>query len=408
MRCRRDVRAGLRTFDKSALTPTDVVAQIFEPDGTVVATTPEAGPRPVIPPAVIRSARNGRVFTNTTVRDGREREPFRVLASPVSTSEGLLIVVVATSLEPTDAAVGRVNRALVTGGGIAVVVAGVGGWLLARAALRPVDRMRREVAEISEHDSSAALPVPRTRDKIAALATTLNALLARLQDAIDRQRAFVADASHELRTPVAVLEVELELAQRPDRSRADLTDAVGQASQQTARLARLTDELLFLARVDEPVSDERRLLPVQPIVEDATADVASEAEGRDVRIVVDGDPSAQAPVAPDAVRRAVRNLVANAVRHSPPHTSVTAHVSTDDGTTVIEVQDEGTGFPADFLPHAFERFRRADEARGAATGGTGLGLPIVLAVARGDGGTAEARNRPEGGAAVSLRLPAEP
>ncbi len=104
----------------------------------------------------------------------------------------------------------------------------------------------------------------------------------------------------------------------------------------------------------------------------------------------------------------MRNLVANAVRHSPPHTSVTAHVSTDDGTTVIEVQDEGTGFPADFLPHAFERFRRADEARGAATGGTGLGLLIVLAVARAHGGTAEVRNRPEGGAAVSLRLPAEP
>ena len=295
---------------------------------------------------------------------------------------GLLIVVVATSLEPTDAAVARVNRGSGDGGGIAVVVAGVGGWLLARAALRPVDRMRREVAEISEHDSSAALPVPRTRDEIAALATTLNALLARLQDAIDRQRAFVADAGHELRTPVAVLEVELELAQRPDRSRTDLTDAVGQASQQTARLARLTDELLFLARVDEPVSDERRVLPVQPIVEDATADVVSEAAGRDVRIVGTGTRAPQAPVAPDAVRRAVRNLVANAVRHSPPHTSVTAHVSTDDGTTVIEVQDEGTGFPADFLPHAFERFRRADEARGAATGGTGLGLPIVLAVAR--------------------------
>jgi signal transduction histidine kinase len=236
----------------------------------------------------------------------------------------------------------------------------------------------------------------------------LNTLLARLQDAIDRQRAFVADASHELRTPVAVLEVELELAQRPDRSRADLTDTVGQASQQTARLARLTDELLFLARVDEPVSDERRLLPVQPIVDEATADVAPEAAGRDVRLVVDGDPGAQAPVAPDAVRRAVRNLVVNAVRHSPPHTSVTAHVRTDDGKTVIEVQDEGSGFPADFLPHAFERFRRADEARGAATGGTGLGLAIVLAVARTHGGTAEARNRPEGGAAVSLRLPAEP
>ena len=405
----RDVQAGLRSFESSGLSTADVVAQVLEPDGTVVATTAEAGPQPVIPPAVIRDARNGRVFTNTTVRDGREREPFRVLASPVSTTDGLLIVVAATSLEPTDAAVDRVQRALVIGGGIAVLLAGAGGWLLARAALRPVDRMRREAAEISGHDASAALPVPGTRDEIASLATTLNALLARLQDAVDRQRAFVADASHELRTPVAVLEVELELAQRAERSRAELADAVGQASQQTERLARLTDELLFLARVDEPVSDDRRLHPLRPIVEEASADVESEAASRDVRIVVDADAATQARIDPDALRRAVRNLVANAVRHSPPHGAVTALVRTDgDDASVIEVQDEGSGFPPEFLPHAFERFRRADAARGAATGGTGLGLAIVLAVAQAHGGTAAASNRLEGGASVSIRIPAVP
>jgi heavy metal sensor kinase len=362
----------------------------------------------VISPAVIREARDGRVFTNTTVRDGREREPFRVLASSVSTTDGPFIVVAATSLEPTDAAVDRVERALVIGGAIAVIVAGLGGWLLARAALRPVDRMRREAADISGHDAAAELPVPRTRDEIAALATTLNALLARLQDAVDRQRAFVADASHELRTPVAVLEVELELARRADRSRSELADAVGQASQQTARLARLTDELLFLARVDEPVSDDHRVHVLWPIIEEASGEVASAAAGRDIRIVVDADETTQARVDPDALRRAVRNLLANAVRHSPPNGTVTARVRTDDRATVIEVEDEGAGFPPEFLPHAFERFRRADEARGPATGGTGLGLAIVLAVARAHGGTADARNRPDGGATVSISIPAVP
>jgi two-component system OmpR family sensor kinase len=403
----RDVQAGLRTFESSGLNTADVVAQVLEPEGTVVATTPEAGPRPAIPPAVIRSARNERTYVNTTVRDGREREPFRVLASPVSTTDGQLITVVATSLEPTDAAVDRVERGLVIGGAIAVVVAGVGGWLLARAALRPVDRMRRKAAEISGEESSAALPVPRTRDEIAALATTLNALLARLQDAIDRQRAFVADASHELRTPVSVLEVELELARRPDRSRADLADAVGQASQQTARLARLTDELLFLARVDEPVSTDHGLQPVRPIVEEALAEVSRNPAGGDVRIVVNADSDTQAVVDPEALRRAVRNLGENAVRHSPARGIVTARVYDDDGTTVIEVEDEGAGFPPEFLPHAFERFRRADEARGSSTGGTGLGLAIVLAVAQAHRGTAEARNRPDGGATVSIRIPSE-
>ena len=193
----------------------------------------------------------------------------------------------------------------------------------------------------------------------------------------------------------------------PIAGRADLSDAVGEASQQAARSTRLTDELLFLAHVDEPVSDERHLLPMQPIVEEAAADVACEAATRDVRVAMDADPATQAPVAPDALRRAVRNLVANAVRHSPPHATVTARVRTDDGSAVIEVQDEGGGFrrTSSLTPSSASGGR----TKPAAPPPAGPGWDSrSCSLSPAHGGTAEARNRPEGGASVSLRLPAQP
>ena len=394
----RELQTDPGSFDLvDALGSADVVAQVLDADGTVLTTTDEAGAARVVPLSVVRATTDGRVFANVIVRDKKEREPFRAIADPVSTSAGRRIVVVATSLEPTDAAVTRVDRALWIGGAIAVAVAGIGGWLLASAALRPVERMRREAADISEHDPTARLPVPATRDEIAALATTMNALLARLQNALQRQRAFVADASHELRTPLATLQAELELARRPQRSRADLDDAIEHAAGETQRLARLAEEMLLLARADEPTGEEQHSAPVAAIVEDAIADTNGYAEGRDVRIRLDAAEGVRARVAPTLLRQAVRNLLNN----------VTVRLRRDGESAVIEVVDEGPGFPPEFLPHAFERFRRADDSRSRAGGGTGLGLAIVLAAARAHGGTAAVANRSDGGAIVTLRIPAE-
>jgi heavy metal sensor kinase len=383
----------------------DIVEQVLDQSGQVLATTREAGDRSVVSSATVSVTTSGRVFVDTEV--GREREPYRVLAASVETPSGRQIVVVATSLEATDEAVGRVHEALVIGGSSAVLLAAIGGWFLSAAALRPVERMRRQTSELSAHDAESRLEVPGTRDEIAALAATMNELLERLHDASSRQRDFVADAGHELRTPLAVLRTELELANRPQRTEPELRDALQHASGSVDRLARLTEDLLLLARTDEV--GEERLEPVHiiEVIEGSVAPLRGAAARASVRIVTDVAAPVDVMGIPTLLRRAIDNTLENALRYAPGGSSITIRVRAVGPDVVMEVRDQGPGFPPPFIPHAFERFRRADDARSRDDGGTGLGLAIVLAVAAVHGGTATAANDPGGGAVVTVTLPRE-
>jgi signal transduction histidine kinase len=338
-----------------------------------------------------------------TVSDEDEQE--RVKAGPLAGHPGW-VAVASVDLEAFDRARSDVTRELVIAGVVFVAAAGLGGYGLARAALSPVERLRREVASVSARDPAPSLQVPRTRDEIAALAATMNELLGRLQGSLARQRALVADASHELRTPFAVLRGELELAGRPGRSREELAAAVDRAGEEVARLARITEQLLFLAR-----SDEDR---VQPRLEPASISAlltrsAEHAAGRSrvagVTLRVDAPAKLRAEIDQDRIREAVDNLVDNALRFAPAGTPVVIAARAAGPGLVIEVRDAGPGFPADFLPHAFERFARPDSGRARSDGGAGLGLAIVNAIALAHGGRATARNLPGGGAVVALELP---
>jgi signal transduction histidine kinase len=203
--------------------------------------------------AELRQAQHSRLLLTNSAEGERER----LMAAPLAHHPGW-VAAASVSLEALDSTLSHVTRELLIAGAALVAAAGLGAYGLARAALSPVERLRREVAALSERDMTPGVRVPRTRDEIAALATTMNQLLSRLQHALARQRALVADASHELRTPFAVLRGELELAARPGRSRQELAAAVEQASEETARLARITEQLLFLARSDEDRIPPRR------------------------------------------------------------------------------------------------------------------------------------------------------
>ncbi|MBO0813808.1 MAG: HAMP domain-containing protein, partial [Actinobacteria bacterium] len=317
-------------------------------------------------------------------------------------------------------------------GPLAVLVAGLGGWLLTGAALRPVGRMRRRLEEITGRDTSARLAVPATRDEIASLAVTMNGLLGRLQRALARQRAFTADAGHELRTPLTALRAELELAARPGKTRDALTAAVGAAASDTDRLIRLAEDLLLLARTDEGttfLAPERT--DISGELHAAARRFAPAAAARDVAISVQAPEGLVVSADPGRVRQALGNLVDNALRHAPQASTVeisgylaTARAGTAEQETccgsadqpaapagqqvvTIQVQDHGPGFPPEFLPHAFERFQRADPARSRAEGGAGLGLAIVASIARAHGGWAEAGNHPGGGAWARIELPVD-
>ena len=381
------------------LAPGEYVFQIVGPAGRV--RTSNVGGKSLLTAAELKQASRGKVALTRTL----EGEPERVLAAPAGGEQGG-VAIAAVSLETNDSTLHTVTVGLVIGGAAFVLVAGIGAYWLAAAALAPVERLRREVAALSERDTGSTLRVPGTHDEIAALAGTMKDLLVRLHRALARQRAFVADASHELRTPFAVLHGELELAGRPGRSKEELSAAVVSAAQEADRLTRITDDLLLLARGDEDK------LSLQLERTDITALLAASAERARARAGkagvtcrVNAAPGLTAVVDAGRLRQAVDNLVDNALRFAPRGSQVVISAGIAGPSLVIEVRDSGPGFPREFLPHAFERFRRPGQDRARSAGGAGLGLAIVQAIAIAHGGRAMAGNRREGGAMVRLEIP---
>ncbi len=396
---------GLDELGPTAVVRTrELVAQVLDANGRLLESTREAGATRVLTKVEVGRASRSTVITDEGL--GREEEPFRILARTTETLAGTRIVVVGTSLEPANEAVDRVHDALLFGGIAVVLIAGLGAYVLAGSALRPVERMRRQAAAISERDAAPQLAVPTTRDELAALGATLNDLLDRLHGALERERRFVADAGHELRTPLAVLQTELELASRRPRSHEELLATVSAAQHDTDRLVHLTEELLFLAVADDDHRDNARVRgPVAPVLEASVSALAARASEQSVALDLEVEAALEASFSTELLRRAVENLLENALRYAPAGSRVSTRARQEHDHVVIEVLDDGPGFPVDFLPHAFERFRRADDARSRDAGGTGLGLAIVLAVARAHGGTAVAANRLPRGAVVGLRIP---
>ena len=387
-----------------AANPPEYLVQIVDASGRVRAGSEEAGTQPVLSPADLDRARQERILVTRQI----EGESERLLAQPLAQRSGW-VTVVGTSLASYDSTISRVTRELAIGCSVFVVFAGAGAYVLAMGALRPVERLRREVAAIPERavgSSPTTVRVPSTRDEIAALARTMNDLLARLRRALQRERDLVADASHELRTPFTVLRGELELASRPGRSREELTAAVRNASQEVERLTRLTEDLLLLARLDQRQLPLRiELVDVTSLLEESALAGSARSAEAGVVCTVDAPPALCAQVDRGRLRQAVDNLVDNALRFAPTGSRIALCGRPEGQALVIEVLDDGPGFDPAFLPHAFERFRRADASRSRGDGGTGLGLAIVKGVVEAHGGEVNAANRPRGGASVRIRIP---
>ena len=347
---------------------------------------------PLLSADELRRARGHALWLNRPSAPGLD-EPTRLLA--VRSPRGVLVV--GGTRENRAETLAGLRRAFFVGGPVALLLAALGGYLLAGAALRPMEAMRRRAQEISTSSLDERLPVPATGDEVARLGETLNRMLERIEDGLARERRFVSDASHELRTPLALLKTELELALRAGRSPEQLRAAIESAAGETDRLARIADDLLLLAR-----SGQGHLqLRLEPLDSgELLRTVAGRfSRNRELAVVAEGG-----RLEGDRLRleQALGNLVDNAVRYGGRDVSLRAGRS--NGSVELHVLDRGVGFPPAFIERAFERFSRADEGRGG--GSAGLGLSIVDTIARAHGGSAHAANRPEGGADVWIELPA--
>jgi heavy metal sensor kinase len=271
------------------------------------------------------------------------------------------------------------------------------GWLLARRLLRPVDRITATAEEISATDLSRRIALGGPPDELKRLADAFDSMLERIDGAFAAQRQFLADASHELRNPIAIIQTNLEVAADELGPRASVVRRA------TARMARLVDDLLALARSES--NGHRERVPLAGLANDVAEEHGALADSRGVRIEVEGA-GGDVLGDPDALRRALANLVDNAVRVSPQSGSVTIRCGADPGGAWLEVVDEGPGIPPEDQAHVFERFWRADESRSRASGGSGLGLAIVRQIVENHGGAITVRSEPGRGARFTIRLPA--
>ncbi|MFF5980297.1 sensor histidine kinase [Streptomyces olindensis] len=331
------------------------------------------------------------VFRNGSATVDGDTEDYRFAAVEVETHDrGHLKVFAGAPLAAEHGAVRSALTVMLIGFPLLLgVVAGV-TWLVTRRALRPVEGIRREMAAITQsEDLARRVPEPDTHDEIARLASTTNETLAALETSVERQRRFVADASHELRSPIASLRTQLEVA----AAHPELLDLDG-AVEDTVRLQRLAADLLLLARLD---AGERP--------NDAKVDLAGlareEAEGR-TGVTVDAEP-VEVAGSRGQLGRVLANLLDNAQRHA--RTAVTVSVRRDGDRAVVGVADDGDGVPEGDRERIFERFVRLDAARSRDDGGAGLGLAIARDVAVRHGGTLTAGQGPAGGALFELRLP---
>ena len=394
-----------RGADPSALVSTELhetLVWIGRGDGTTLAS---AGRTMDTEPIVGLTADDLGTTSTRTVQyseldDGVPRIGRDELRLAVSGSAGtdtdLVFVVVASETETIDGPVNDVIRLLLFGAPLLLVLVGGLTWFTADRALRPVELIRTSAENVRHHRDGQAISVPATGDEIERLAVTVNEMVARLADADARQRQFVGDASHELKSPLANLRIDIETGETTDEQR---TRYLGQID----RLTDIVNDLLVLAAHDEGQPLRRRPVDLDDVVFDALT-----AAGRDHHCRIDIDHVSPTRLAGDAaqLRRLVRNLLDNATRHARSQVAVSLSSTTSEAT--LHVDDDGAGVAPPARATIFERFARSDSARDRSGGGTGLGLAIVKRTAERHGGTVTVGDSPLGGARFTVTLPITP
>jgi heavy metal sensor kinase len=332
---------------------------------------------------------------------------YRTFTTTVSVSGQPYRILVATPMDATETTLKRVRMLLLWSAPVVLLLASLGGYWISRRALAPVDEITRAARIIGIQNLSQRLAVPATGDEIQRLSETWNDMLARLETAVKRLSQFTADASHELRTPVALIRTTAELALRRQRPPETYREALRQVVLESERTTRLVEDLLLLARADAGLpSLPLERLELSPLVRDVCQQGQVLAEARQLKI------SAEIPAEPvyveandPALRRMLLLLVDNAVKYTPSGGCIILSVDGGQAGATVAVRDTGIGIPEAALPHVFERFYRVDESRNRDAGGTGLGLSIAKWIAERHHASLEAESVVGQGSVFRIRFP---
>ncbi|MFN0123528.1 MAG: sensor histidine kinase [Blastocatellia bacterium] len=384
------------------------VVQIIDAEGQV---RDDAGSMPKLRLPVDRRALariNGKepVLETASAPDG---ELFRLATRRAVDPDGeVFFIRVGQSLKPLQETRRRVVLLLLLAVPIALLLGSYGGLLLANQALRPVDRITSAARDIQASDLSQRVPQPETRDEIGRLATTFNHMIARLEAAFARQRQFTSDASHELRTPLAVMRGEMEIALRRERPPAEYQRVLHSSLEEIARLSRLVEDLLALARADagqaalahDPVIldvlCQQTIVSFQPLVTERGLNLNWRQP--DQPVIVAGDAQ--------RLKQMLLNLLDNAVKYTPRDGAVTVTLNLTEDNAVLKIADTGRGIPPEDLPHVFERFfRHSRTTSDSMAAGFGLGLSIVKWIVDSHEGRIEAASEPGQGTEFTVTLP---
>ncbi len=404
------VEEGPSGFDEvsaATLPRGGALSQVLGPKGRVIVSYGgDVAEDPMVPSNRMTAAfgGSGTLFQTNL---GDSGQPFRVMASPVTRNGQLQLVVVAESLQSSDEAVRRTLVLLLVLCPAAILLAGIGGWVLVRNALTPVERMRRKAQRIGIDQLDERLVASNPADEIGALAATLNEMLDRLQAGVIARQRLIADASHELRTPLAAMRAELDVNLRDSRRTPAERAVMHSVREEVDRMTRIVTNLLTLARADDGrLRIDVAELELGDVVAAAVSQLEPFATQKGVRLEVQTGPC---PAEGDAERlqQALTNLIENAIEFTPAEKTVKVSCWRSGEEAGVTVADEGPGIPKDAQEHVFERFYKLDPSRSRQSGGAGLGLAISYEIVHAHHGRIWVESDEGRGSAFSIALPAQ-
>jgi heavy metal sensor kinase len=352
-----------------------------------------------------RSGKPGEKFQFSTVYS--KRMPLRILNGQLRVADKSYDVQIAAPMDDFYDAVNRFRLVLLFSAPVLVLVASAGGYWLSRKAVAPVADIARAAQSISEHELSKRLPILQTGDELQSLSETLNEMFGRLESAFKRVTQFTADASHELRTPIALMRTRTEVALRKHRSEADYRETIVRIHQELERTSALIENLMTLARADSG-SEPLQVAPtnLNELLLEISETARLLAEGKSIQYYqrLPETPLNVSGNAP-SLRRLFLILIDNAVKYTSREGRISVVLDTSDGAAVTEIRDTGVGIATTDLPHIFERFYRADESRSRESGGTGLGLSIAKWIAEAHQGRISVVSKVGEGSVFRVQIP---